>query len=129
SFYSLDDIVVIEWQVEGAKSIDIDYLGTVNAMGKHGLKLKRVEEELVVNMRVTGFDNQHYYRKLVFKYRDKNPNVEAWRRQRTIDPSVRQENFKKENRSGVYGRIPAETFRQRMIVASVFVAVVLLLSF
>lgn len=129
SFYSLDDIVVIEWQVEGAKSVDIDYLGTVNAMGKHGLKLKRVEEELVVSMRVTGFDNQHYYRKLVFKYRDKNPNVEAWRRQRTINPNVRQEHFKKENIFGVYGRVPVETFRQRIIVATVFLAVMLWLSF
>src|SRR5690606_36027865 len=70
SFYTLNDIVVIEWRVDGAKSVEIDYLGTVNHTGKHGLKLKRVEEELVVNMRVTSFDAQYEYRRLTFKYRD-----------------------------------------------------------
>src|SRR5690606_3225487 len=37
--------------------------------------------------------------------------------------------FKKENIFGVYGRVPVETFRQRMIVATVFLVVVLWLSF
>src|SRR5690606_40610527 len=55
SFYSLDDIVVIEWQVEGAKSVDIDYLGTVNATCKHGLQLKCIEVEVGVMMGQTGF--------------------------------------------------------------------------
>ena len=129
SYYSLDDIVVIEWSVEGAKSVEIDYLGKVNASGRHGLKLKRFEEELEVNMRVTGFDAQYYYRKLVFKYRDKNPNVEAWRQQRKIDPNVRQEHFKKENLFWMYGRIAVETFRHRLYFATLFFALVLWISY
>ncbi|HLV45969.1 MAG TPA: DnaJ domain-containing protein [Flavobacterium sp.] len=117
SFYTLNDIVVIEWRVDGAKSVEIDYLGTVNHTGKHGLKLKRFEEALEVNMCVTGFDGQYYYRKLVFNYRDRNPAVEAWRQQRKINPNVRQEHFKKETAWGVFGRVPVETFRWRMLVA------------
>ena len=95
--YSRNDMVVLEWYVEGAKSVEIDYLGAVNHQGKHGLKLKRVENELVVNMRVLGADNQYYYEKISFVYRDKNPYIEAWRLQRQHNPFVDQDHFRPEH--------------------------------
>lgn len=120
--YSRNDMVVLEWYVEGAKSVEIDYLGAVNHRGKHGLKLKRVENELVVNMRVLGIDNQYYYQKISFVYRDKNPYIEAWRLQRQQNPFVDQEHFRPEQFFSSNGRIAVETFVQRISMVTLVFA-------
>ena len=61
TYYSVNDLVIIEWRVEGAMRVEIDYLGEVNPSGKHGLKLKKIQDKLKIGMRVTGFDQQQYY--------------------------------------------------------------------
>lgn len=129
TYYSVNDLVIIEWRVEGAMRVEIDYLGEVNPSGKHGLKLKKIQDNLKIGMRVIGFDQQQYYHSLTFIYRDKNPNVEAWRTRRKINPDVNEAHFKTENIFGLHGRVSVETFRQRIFTATAILMFILWIGY
>ena len=118
--YSLNDSVILHWQVENAKQVFLDFAGYVALSGGYTLRIDEFHEVLEVKLVVTDFNDQVHIQKIQLKYRDKNPRMEAARQFKKKYPDVNIEHFKPEHPLNIHGRISKQTYSFRLFLALVF---------
>lgn len=118
--YSLNDSVILHWQVENAKQVFLDFVGYVSLSGKYALRIDKFYEILEVKLVVTDFNNEVHIQKIKLEYRDKDPRMEAARRFKKKYPDVNVEHFKPEHPLNIHGRISEQTYIFRLLFAVIF---------
>ena len=118
SHFTLNDYLLITWNVSQCKNVRISVFGNVDFVGSEYYKIDQYVDKLTITLHITGLDDKEYISEMILHYQEEDPYKKAFHKILLHYPDVEAKHFKKEELFYAHGRLGKKEFTYRMIVLS-----------